>query len=179
MKWRVAFATLVACLVAGPALAMTVSSPDLQNGIAIGAAQIKAECGGLNRPPGISWSGAPVGTQSFAVTLYDPDAGDGHGWWHWVVIDIPASVNTISRGLGVRSLPPSVMALPNDFQKLGYGGPCPPAGQRHRYILTVWALPVARLPFDRTAVGANIEPYLKKHALASGTITAVYGGDGI
>jgi Raf kinase inhibitor-like YbhB/YbcL family protein len=168
--------TVAACLVAHSATALTLSSNDIHEGMMIPDAQVKAECGGLNQPPGLSWSGAPDGTKSFAVTMFDPDAGVS-GLWHWVIIDIPSTVSSVPRAIGWRGLPASAMALPNDFQKIGYGGPCPPTGSRHRYVLTVWALPDDHLPFDRTAVGAHVEPYLKKHALASAAITATYGGN--
>lgn len=152
---------------------MTVSSTDLHDGAPVPKSAIKADCGGLNTVPGVNWADAPAQTKSFAITLYDADSRTGHGWWHWILIDIPATVTTVQRGFGVRTLPVNVMALPNDFGVLGYSGPCPEAGQQHRYILTVWALPTATLPFTRTDMGLNVEPYLRKNAIATATLTAV------
>ncbi len=114
-------------------------------------------CTGGNHSPHISWSGAPAGTQSYAVTIFDPDAPTGHGWWHWLIVDIPASSGTLSSD----ALPAGVTETPTDFGKPGYGGPCPPPGQDHHYHVTVYALKVAKLtlPADRSpkAVEAAIE----------------------
>src|SRR6476620_10493079 len=99
---------------------------------------------GGNVSPALSWSHAPPGTQSFALLMHDPDAPTGSGWWHWVVYNLPASTTSLAAGAGdptKKLLPPGVVQGRTDFGAPGYGGPCPPQGDKpHRYIFTVFAL---------------------------------------
>src|SRR6059058_940360 len=99
--------------------------------------------GGQNVSPQLHWSGAPAGTKSFALTLYDPDAPTGSGWWHWVVFDIAAGTTSLAEGAvsSGGNLPPGATEGRTDFGTPGYGGPCPPPGDKpHRYIFTLYAL---------------------------------------
>src|ERR1700690_1238018 len=73
--------------------AMELTSPDFVNGAKLSLAQVNSRCGGPHRPPALRWSGVPAGTRSFALTLFDPDAGGGAGFWHWLVFDIPAGAS--------------------------------------------------------------------------------------
>jgi Raf kinase inhibitor-like YbhB/YbcL family protein len=167
----VAAACGMACV---PALAMDVTSTDMADGAAVSLAHVYGQCGGANVSPALSWSGAPSGTRSFAVTTFDPDA-HGKGWWHWIAFDIPASTNALPPGAGRGSgLPAGAVQGNNDFGEAGYDGPCPPEGSGlHHYQFTVWALADEKLPFNPGTYGAVVEDYLKKHALAHAAITPV------
>lgn len=117
-----------------------VSSPDLQNNHPFTTSEIAGifGCSGGNQAPRLNWSGAPAGTKSFVVTMFDPDAPTGSGFWHWLVWDIPAGTTSLNANL---PLPNGVVSGTNDAGLTGYLGPCPPAGDRvHRYQLTVYAL---------------------------------------
>src|SRR6266571_4858543 len=93
-------------------------------------------CEGKNVSPSLAWRNAPAGTKSFAITVYDPDAPTGSGWWHWIVFDIPADVTSLPAGVGNPAsgqTPKGAVQSKNDFGKPGYGGPCPPQGDKpHR-----------------------------------------------
>lgn len=167
-------ATLLA--LAASAQGMDVKSHDMAEGATLRTQQIYPDCNGDNVSPQLSWSGAPAGTKSFAVTLYDPDAKPA-GFWHWLAFNIPANVSDLQRGAGrdPSQLPIGTVQGQNDFQDTGYDGACPPQGSGvHHYQFTVWALDEARAPFDTSATGSAVETYLKKHALAQATLTAVY-----
>lgn len=163
---------LIAVLLASPAAApFELSSPVIREGAVLARAQVHADCGGGNVAPALSWSGAPAGTRSFAVTLFDPDAKGG--WWHWTVYDIPATAQGLPSG---GALPPGARAGLNDFGQSGYGGACPPPGSgSHRYRFTVWAMGTAVLPLEGAEEDRLIAAYLETHALARATLTAVYG----
>ena len=132
-------------------------------------------CTGDNISPQISWENAPEGTKSYVVTLFDPDAPTGVGWWHWTVFNIPADVNSLTTNAGKseKNLPPGSIQGFTDFGSTGYGGACPPVGDRpHKYIFTVYALDVEEIPGDETTTGAKLAFLIKDHVLAEATITA-------
>ena len=108
--------------------------------------------GGDDRSPELNWTGAPSGTQSYAVTLYDPDAPTGSGFWHWAVYNIPAAVTGLPANAGdpdARLLPPGAITLPNEARMPRYIGAAPPPGNgEHRYFFTVSALDVPSLELD-------------------------------
>ena len=134
-------------------------------------------CHGGNRSPAVSWTNVPAGTQSFAVTLYDPDAPTGSGFWHWVVFDIPASAGGLPAGASASgSLPKGAIEGHTDFGAKRYGGPCPPAGDKpHRYVLTVHALKVPTLGLTPDATGALASFAARGNTLAKATATGRYG----
>jgi len=133
-------------------------------------------CSGANHSPALSWNGAPKDTKSFAVTVYDPDAPTGSGWWHWVVFNIPGSATNIAEGSGsATDLPAGAVESMTDFGKPGYGGPCPPPGNPHRYIFTVHALKTDKLDLDEKASGAMVGFYLGQNTLARASVTLRYG----
>jgi len=136
-------------------------------------------CSGHNVSPELKWEHAPKDVKSFAVTVYDPDAPTGSGWWHWVVFNIPLGVTSLSVGAGTpdgSSVPQGTVQSITDFGQPGYGGPCPPQGDKsHRYIFTVYALKVDQLPLRKEASGAMVGYYLNQNALGKTSLTATYG----
>ena len=157
----------------------TLKSADLMEGDTVGNAQVfnGMGCTGQNVSPGLEWENAPAGTKSFAMTLFDPDAPTGRGWWHWVMFNIPTTVTHLPNGAGDASgaWMPEVTQATTDFGKAGYGGPCPPEGDpAHRYVFTVYALDVDRLDMPDTATAAAINIDLNAHALDTATLTVLY-----
>jgi Raf kinase inhibitor-like YbhB/YbcL family protein len=136
-------------------------------------------CTGGNVSPALAWSGAPAGTKSFAITIYDPDAPTGSGWWHWVVFDIPAATTGLAAGAGDASkhlLPAGAVQGNTDFGAGGYGGPCPPPGDKpHHYVITVYALNVDKIDVPANATAAYVGFNLHAHAIAKAKMTALYG----
>ena len=133
-------------------------------------------CQGGNLSPHINWEGAPQGTQSFVLTMFDQDANSGKGWTHWVVVNIPYTVNSLPRGAGGSGAVEAVGALQtrNDFGQAGYGGPCPPPGQTHHYVITLTALSVAKLAVDRNATPKMVAALIEGNKIAAVNFTASY-----
>lgn len=127
-------------------------------------------CEGENISPALSWSGTPEGTKSFAITVYDPDAPTGSGWWHWFAFNIPTSTKSISEG---GTLPEGAITLRNDYGANEFGGACPPKGEVHRYQFTIHALDTT-LELDPTVSNALAGYMVNAHSIESDTITAVY-----
>jgi Raf kinase inhibitor-like YbhB/YbcL family protein len=124
--------------------------------------------------PQLSWRDAPEGTKSYAITVFDPDAPTGSGWWHWTVVNLPVSVTSVPRGVG-SNLPAGAVQGRTDYGQPGFGGVCPPAGDNpHHYQFTVWALKVETLPLDAQASGALVGFLLNANVLAKATITPTY-----
>lgn len=140
----------------------------------------KMGCKGKNISPQLSWEGAPDGTKSFAVTIYDPDANTGSGFWHWTLFDIPANVHQLAEGAGdkgSKDLPKGAKMGRNDFGDSHFDGPCPPPTDApHAYQYTVYALKVDKLPVDSTASGAMVGNYIQMNALGKATITGKSDG---
>ena len=134
-------------------------------------------CDGSNISPELHWSNAPTGTKSFALTVYDPDAPTGSGWWHWVVFNIPASVNALPADFGNVNKAAVISATQSmtDFGTGGFGGACPPKGDKaHRYIFTVYALSVDKLNLDEKASPALVGFMLGANTLAKATLVSYY-----
>jgi Raf kinase inhibitor-like YbhB/YbcL family protein len=127
---------------------------------------------GQNLSPHLAWTGAPEGTKSFVVTLYDPDAPTGSGWWHWVVVDLPASTTELPEG--AKSFPPPALETRTDFGAPGYGGAAPPGGRTHRYVFTVHALKVESIGVTADVSAAYVGFNVHMHSLGSASITARY-----
>ena len=175
-----AFLALAAGAGAQPAHRFTLTSPDIKPGGRLAATQVYNSfgCSGGNVSPALSWSNAPAGTRSFAVTAYDPDAPTGSGWWHWVVYNIPATAKGLPAGAGdpAKRLAPAGSVEGNtDFGTPGYGGPCPPPGKPHRYIFTVYALKTDKIDVPASATAAMVGFNLNGNLLAKATLTGLYG----
>lgn len=136
-------------------------------------------CSGDNKSPTLQWRGAPVGTKSFAVTVYDPDAPTGSGWWHWSVINVPADVTSLPADAGAAGgakLPQGASQVRIDYGVAAWGGMCPPPGDKpHRYIFTVHALKTDKLDIPADATAALAGYMINAHALAKASFTATYG----
>ena len=126
-------------------------------------------CTGSNISPQLYWENPPSGTKSFAITMYDENAPTGCGWWHWLVFDIDKNVKEIKSNSGnLQSglTPEGAIQSKTDFGVPGYGGPCPPEGEKaHRYVITVHALKTEKLGLD-----ATINPALVGFMLGQQTI---------
>jgi Raf kinase inhibitor-like YbhB/YbcL family protein len=157
-----------------------VTSRSFEEGQQIPPAQRsgRLRAGGRDESPQLSWGGAPAGTRSYAVTVFDPDAPGAGGYWHWAVVDLPADVTSLPEGAGAADgpqLPPGALQLKNDAGFRGYVGAAPPPGHGpHRYIMTVHALDVEQSGLDENASPAGLESRLSDHTLARATITGIY-----
>jgi len=156
----------------------TLSSNDLGGEATINEEFNGFGCTGENQSPQLSWKNAPEGTKSFAVTMYDPDAPTGSGWWHWVVFDIPVSANELVSGAGNTELnltAEGVIQSITDYGANGYGGPCPPEGHGlHQYIITVYALKTDKLGLKKSTNPAVVGYYLWNNTLAKASIVTYY-----
>lgn len=170
----------VACMNANTVLAadFTAASGDFASG-KVAQAQFANGfgCTGGNISPDVSWSNAPEGTKSFLVTLYDKDAPTGSGWWHWVVMNIPADATSLKSGAGSEAgqLPQGAVMTPTDTGLPGYGGACPPPGTEHDYMITVKALSVDKLPVPDNATPALVGFVSNMNTLAVATVSAKGG----
>ena len=136
-------------------------------------------CTGDNKSPQLSWTNAPTETKSFAITMYDPDAPTGSGWWHWVVFDIPKTQSSLVANAGnieLKLTSEEVIQSITDYGTKGYGGPCPPEDHGlHQYIITVYALKTEKLGLNADTNPAVVGYYLWNNTLAKASIVAYYG----
>ena len=126
----------------------------------------KYGCIGGNISLPLEWTEGPKSTKSYVVTMYDPDAPNG--WWHWVMYNIPSNI----RELKENQVPQGSMTIRNSYGEMNYGGPCPPIGSNHRYIITVYALSVDSISINDEF---ELESLLKKYTLESATKILNYG----
>ena len=156
-----------------------LTSPDIRPGSMIGAKYVANifGCTGGNVSPALSWSGAPEGTKGYVLTVYDPDAPTGSGFWHWVMYDIPASVTSLDQGAGAPGKAPAgAVEGRTDYGIEGYGGPCPPKGDKpHRYIFTVYAVKTDKLEVPPNPSAAVVGFVTHFAMLAKASFTAKYG----
>jgi Raf kinase inhibitor-like YbhB/YbcL family protein len=134
-------------------------------------------CTGENLSPALEWEGAPKEAKSFAITVYDPDAPTGSGWWHWTVVNIPANVTKLVEGAsGENKLPGESVQGRTDNGKSGYGGACPPPGNKpHRYIFTVYALKTEKLDLNTDSPGAQVGYNVNGNMIAKASFTVKFG----
>lgn len=161
--------------------ALAVTSPDLPAGREFAPINIGHDwgCTGTGLSPALAWGPAPAGTKSFLITMFDTYPQPQAGWWHWVVRDIPAEVHALARGAGnaEASLPTGAsMVLPDhDVPERRYYGPCPDKGDPpHHYVITVYALDVAKLDVPATATATSLDSDAQPHVLAKGRIVRDY-----
>ncbi|MFI5936246.1 YbhB/YbcL family Raf kinase inhibitor-like protein [Actinoplanes sp. NPDC051494] len=153
--------------------AFAVTSTDVTDGQPLDELYVHTSAGGKNLSPQLAWSGFPAETRGFVVTCFDPDAPTGSGFWHWVVVNLPASVTELPRG--VDPLPEGALSIRTDFGSDGYGGAAPPPGDRpHRYVFAVHAIDVDRLEVDGEATPAYVGFNLAFHTLARAVIRPTY-----
>lgn len=171
---------LVAATLMQSAWALELKSDDIKPGAMLDQQQVfnGFGCSGGNQSPALTWSDVPPGTKSFALTVYDPDAPTGSGWWHWVVFNIPADTRSLLLDAGNPKgdkLPVGAVQSRTDFGAYGYGGACPPTGHgKHRYQFKLYALGVESLNLDKNASAALVGFMLHQNTLDSAMIEAVF-----
>jgi Raf kinase inhibitor-like YbhB/YbcL family protein len=155
----------------------TLTSTSVEDGKPLPAAQLSGMFGvpgGRDASPQLSWSGAPDGTKSYAVTVYDPDAPTTSGFWHWAVANIPATVTSLPEGAGDdtgSALPDTAIQLPNDARAARFIGAAPPAGHGpHRYFITVHALDIDDIGVQPDSTPAMLGFTMTSHILARATL---------
>lgn len=153
----------------------SVRSNDMADGSTLPDAHVAAAG---NTSPHLAWEGFPDGTRSFAVTCFDPDAPTPSGYWHWVAVDLPASVTELATGAGApdgSALPGGAFHVRNDAGGSGFAGAAPPSGDiAHRYYFVVHAVDTERLGVDTDATPAVVSFMLAFHTLARGLLVATY-----
>jgi Raf kinase inhibitor-like YbhB/YbcL family protein len=182
LKSLLASALLLAAA-AAPAVAFELRSPDIPpGGGAIGETFVYNGfgCKGGNLSPALAWRDPPPGTKSFAILLHDPDAPTGRaGFWHWIVYDIPAKVSGLPQGAGAGNgtgLPAGAKQAVTDFGVPGYGGPCPPVGDKpHHYNFTIYAETSEKLAIPPRATASVAGFVIKANSLGKASLTGTYG----
>ncbi|MBX2807051.1 MAG: YbhB/YbcL family Raf kinase inhibitor-like protein [Cellvibrionaceae bacterium] len=173
------FSLLFSLSIAVRAEGFTLSSPDIAGQLSKAQVFNAFGCSGENISPKLAWKNAPKGTKSYALTVYDPDAPTGSGWWHWVMFNIPADTHSLKADAGNIDLPiapKGSIQSTTSFGGKGFGGACPPEGDSaHQYIFTVYALGVEKLDLDAEATPALVGFYLNANVLAKASLIAYYG----
>ncbi|SIT44471.1 Raf kinase inhibitor-like protein, YbhB/YbcL family [Paraburkholderia piptadeniae] len=158
--------------------AFTVTSTSFRAGGTVNNAQVfdRDDCKGNNYSPQLSWHNPPDGTRSFAITIFDPDA-PGRGWWHWAVVGIPANVDRLPENASASGFLKKLGAVEarNDFDIDGYGGPCPPPGKPHRYVITVYALSAPNLRLAQGRPSVMFDHEISTATLGYARMTVMYG----
>jgi Raf kinase inhibitor-like YbhB/YbcL family protein len=148
----------------GTHMSLKVTTSAFAPGAAIPA---QYTCKGADLSPALEWSGAPARIASFAIIMDDPDAPAGT-WVHWVMWNIPQATHSVPQAVPRREqLPDGTHQGRNSFGKIGYYGPCPPAGQTHRYFFRVYALDTKLEPGE-AADRSALDDAMKGHVLAQG-----------
>ena len=173
-----------ALIVAGAtaASAFELTSPDVKEGATVGDEFVfnNFGCTGGNVSPALNWSNAPKDAKSFALFVHDPDAETGGaGFWHWAVVNIPANVTSLPRGDGEMGKPQTKSGLKQintDFGTPGWGGPCPPKGDKpHHYVFTVYALKADKVDVPPTETASFAGFMANMNMLDKASLTATYG----
>ena len=152
-------------------MSLQISSPVFSTGEMIPK---KFTCDGPDVSPKLTWNDPPSGTQSWALIMDDPDAPVGT-WVHWVLFDLPRETRELAEGVAKQEqLSSGARQGRNDFGKIGYGGPCPPAGKPHRYFFKLYALDTT-LNLKSSATKADVEKAMRGHILAQGELLGRYG----
>lgn len=155
-----------------PVPSFTVTSSDVRDGAPLKDDQV-ASAGDTS--PQLSWSGAPEGTRSYVVTCFDPDAPTPSGFWHWVLVDLPAEVTSLDTGAAADPLPGSAFHCRNDGGDHGFTGAAPPEGdQVHRYFFVVHAVGEESLGVDQDASPAVVSFNLAFKTLGRAVLHGTY-----
>ena len=162
-----------------PAARFELHSPDAQLKVGMPMVYVANEfgCTGGNTSPPLAWRNAPAGTRSFVVTLFDRDErSTPSGWWHWVLYDIPANVDHLAAGAGAengKTLPPGALHGRTDLGNAAYHGPCPDKGDPpHRYVFTIYALGIDKLPVSAGSSGAMVTSTTRDSLLGKAVFVA-------
>ena len=154
-------------------MSLTLTSPAFAEG---GEIPPRYTCEGEDVSPPLAWSTPPTGTRSLTLIVDDPDAPDPKApkttWVHWVLYNLPPAAGSLPEGVGRAALPAGAREGRNDWQRTGYGGPCPPVG-RHRYFFKLHALD-AVLPDLGPATKARLEQAMRGHVLAHAELIGTY-----
>lgn len=152
---------------------LTVSSTQFANGTLMPSGDAQSGCGGSNQSPDLAWSGAPAATKSFVLTMFDPDAPTGVGFWHWVWFNIPPTTTSIALGAGTS--PSTGTSGLSDYGSFGYGGPCPPVGDgAHHYHIVVSALDTMLTGMPASTTGAYLTFNMRGHIIAQGSYIGLF-----
>ncbi len=161
----------------------TLSSNDIKHGEFMDKQHeyVGFGCTGENLSPHLKWSNVPKGTKSFALTVYDPDAPTGSGWWHWQIVNIPLNITELATNAGSikkNMAPAGSLQIMNDYGAKGFGGACPPTGHgAHRYRFTIHALSVEKLDLAENASGALTGYMVNANTIESATLESLYKRD--
>jgi len=172
---------LMSLLAVSSALAegFTLSSKTVSGQLGINQVYSGFGCSGKNISPELSWSGAPSGTKSYALTVYDPDAPTGSGWWHWLIFNIDAKTSSLKAGAGNvknKTAPKGSVQSLTDYGTSGFGGACPLVGHgSHQYIFTVHALDTEKIDLDEKANSALVGYMINSHTISKSSLVAYYG----
>lgn len=133
-------------------------------------------CTGKNISPELHWKHPPKGTKSFALTVYDPDAPTGSGWWHWLIVNIPSdTLNIAENSSSKQTLPKGSLETVNDYGNTLFGGACPPEGDKaHRYIFTLHALDTAKLDLTQKSDSALVGYMINSHTIEKTSLMSYY-----
>jgi Raf kinase inhibitor-like YbhB/YbcL family protein len=182
IRYAVAAAAVLGCATLAHAESFKLASPDIKPNGTIAAEQAfnGFGCTGGNVSPALAWSGAPKDTKGFAVLVHDPDAPTGGaGWWHWLVINLPASAKGLPKDAGKADgsgLPAGASQIRTDFGGPGWGGPCPPVGDKpHRYVFTVYALKTDKLEVPKDATASLAGFLVNANAIGKASLVGKYG----
>lgn len=175
-RMLLAFCLAIFPVAALAAQAFTLTSRSLTPNGSMPLADVYTECGGGNRSPQLMWHDPPPGTESFAVTMYDPDASGG--FWHWIAFNIAIGAHGLNADAGrphSGNAPGDAVQLGNDFGNAGYSGPCPPPGKPHHYVITVYALDAPTLGLLAHFSRDDALAAIRRHTLATASLTVTWG----
>jgi len=168
------FSYLILSTTEADAKRFSLSSPELKKNTYFQQKYLwnKNGCKGENISPPLEWEYAPKNTESFALTVFDPDATSGSGWWHWVLINIPKTAKKISENASKnKSIPHGSIEIRNDFGEISWGGPCPPPGETHHYVFTIYALKTKGISVNEQSTPAQIGIELQKNMIKKASFT--------
>jgi len=178
MKSAPVCAIVFALALAGPASAFEISSPAVGSDGVIPDKNIANGfgCSGGNASLPLEWKDVPADAKSLALTMYDPDAPTGSGFWHWLVVNMPPSTTDLAEGASDGGMPEGAVQARGDAGVSGYFGPCPPEGDTpHHYVFTVFAVDTDKLDIGADTSGAVVGFNLHFHTIDKASVTYTYG----